>query len=104
MPDPGSGQKGEILSEKEMMSARLPSERYSSLHGWWEDGEPGESKRQARITVTRLKHSSGKVSEAQIHHENPHHIVQSRHTYHPTTASRSYWNGSILHKQLWEIR
>ena len=103
MPDPGSGQKGEVMSEKEMMSARLPSERYSSLHGWWEDGEPGESKRQARITVTRLKHSSGKVQETQIHHENPHHIVQPRHTYLPTTVSWSYWNVSFVLKQLWEI-
>jgi hypothetical protein len=80
------------MSMEALLAFKIPSARYTQLHGWWQEGEDG-SKRNEEIKLVKVKqtahvvaHATGSSSGKEIHLDNPHHVVQPRHTKVPVVA------------------
>lgn len=102
------------MSTAALMAFKVPSLRYTELHGWWRHGEEGV-KQAKKIKIVKVKTDNGtprsqrhdhvreRAFEADaladncrgaIHVDNPYATVQPRHTYLPVSAR--LWPGVPL--------
>ncbi len=76
------------MSTEALMAFKVPSERYTKLHGWWQHGEEGvkQTKAVKVVKVKTMVEASAEAGRAKIHLDDSHINVQPRHTYLPVSA------------------
>ena len=80
------------MSAAALMAFKVPSARYTQLHGWWRDGEEGvKHAKDIKVVKVTTDHDVPVRDEdaetgTNLHLDDPYVNVQPRHTYLPVSA------------------